>query len=259
MKASILGLVLLGACSTPTGVMALPIDDWNAWLYVPDDLPDGPVPALVHLHYAGEGEKLANDRELQAELQESKMIGVFPEGGGGPGDDWRVGVNKDEIQRDDRGFLAKVARAIRERDDVEGVYLSGFSKGGAMVYDMACLGDDVYDGFLPMGGAMQDWVFEDCPAAQRPLRHLQGRTDPKWPRTTADNPDSNHEGIVDSITALQDEPNCMQTQTWEGDCEVWAGCGFDTRLCWFDGGHFEPDGWIVAHRNWIDGVHGASR
>lgn len=245
-------LPLVGACAAQTGVVPVAIGDWNAWLYIPDDLPDEPVPAVVHLHYAGEGEGLSRNAEIQGELHEARLIGVFPEGGGEPGDDWRVGVNKDDIQRDDRGFLADVARAIRSRQDVDGLYLSGFSKGGAMVYDMACLGEDVYDGFLPMGGAMEDEVFDACPAAQRPLRHLQGRTDDKWPRTTEDKPESSHEGIVDSVAALQDDPSCMGEPVMEGDCEVWTGCAADTRLCWFDGGHWEPDGWLVDHRAWID-------
>ena len=248
-------LVLLCACAGPTtGVSAMPIDAWNAWVYVPEGLPDEPVPAVVHLHYAGEGEGLAYNGELQRELTDARMIGVFPEGGGEPGDDWRVGHNKDDIQRDDRAFLADVARALRDRDDISTIWLGGFSKGGAMTYDMACLGEDVYDGFLPMGGAMEDWIFEDCPAAQRPFRHLQGRDDDRWPVRTEDDPDSSHKGIIESITALQDDPSCMDRSVEAGDCTVWPDCAADTRLCFFEGGHWEPDGFLIAHRAWIDAV-----
>lgn len=245
-------LLSLSACA-PASVQSVTVDDWRAWIYVPPDL-EGPAPAVFHLHHSGEGRAQVDSAALQRDLDAAGLIGVFPEGGGEPGDDWRVGRNKDDIPRDDRAFLAEVARKVRARGDVDSVWLGGFSKGGAMTYDMACLGEDVFDGFLPMSGAMEDRVFEECPAAQRPIRHLQGRRDDRWPVNTADDPESSHKGIVESLLALQDDAACMETSTEEGDCVVWTGCDRDTRLCFFDGGHGEPDGFFQGHRAWIDSL-----
>jgi len=156
-------------------------------------------------------------------------------GGGAPGDDWRVGVNK---------------------DDIGDLWLSGYSKGGAMTYDMACLGEEVYAGFLPMSGAFQDWVPELCEHDARLIRHLQGAEDDKWPLNTADDPTSSHEGIIDSLRGLQSAGDgCMESAPVEEEsCLSWPSCGVDVRLCFFEGGHTKPDGWILDHRAWIDGL-----
>ena len=256
-------LLLLTACGPGEGeatVEEVALSGWSYWVVVPADLPEAPVPALVHLHHSGNGEKMAASGENQAMLAEAGMIGIFPMGGGEPGDDWRVGRNKDDIPRDDRGFLADVARDVSERYGADGgVWLSGFSKGGAMVYDYACLGEEgLYAGFLPMAGAFEDWIFDDCTHGPAPVRHMQGSEDDRWPRHTADDPDSSHQGIVESLAGLAAaDGGCMDAEPdHDGSCEVWSTCPTDVRLCTYDGGHSRPDGWIVSHREWIDLVSG---
>lgn len=246
---------LLLACAADP-VQGIGVDAWHYWLYEPNDLPED-APVVVHLHHSGDGRALADNAAIQADLTEAGMIGAFPDGGGVIGDDdWRVGVNKDDIQRDDRAFLADVAEDLRDRDGVGSLWLSGYSKGGAMAYDMACLGEEIYDGYLPMSGAFQDSIPEDCTLRAAPIRHLQGRTDDKWPLLTEDDPDSSHEGIIDSLRALgAGQSGCVDaTPVEQGDCLVWPDCEVDVRLCFFEGGHEKPDGWLVEHRAWIDSV-----
>lgn len=253
--------VLLSACRGEVWVEQVSLPEGDYWLVIPRALPEGGVPGVVHLHHSGDGQSLAEDAQNQAELVTAGLIGIFPMGGGEPGDDWRVGRNKDDIPRDDRAFLADVARDVEAREALSGLWLSGFSKGGAMVYDYACLGEpSLYQGFLPMAGAFQDWVPEDCSHPAAPIRHLQGSADHTWPRTTAEDPDSSHEGILDSLqglnatddTCLQSAPDVASSETMLQDvCEIWSGCPVDVRLCVFEGGHTEPAGWLLGHGDWI--------
>jgi len=246
-------LALTLACANAP--YAVDLDAWQYWVYAPEELPEG-APAVVHLHHSGDGRELAESPDIQRQLTEAGMLGVFPMGGGVPGDDWRVGVNKDDITRDDRGFVADVGRDLRAtRDDLGDLWLSGYSKGGAMTYDYACLGEPVYAGFLPMSGAFEDWVHDTCSHDARPIRHLQGADDDKWPVRTEDDPESSHEGIIDSLAGLQAGGECVAAEPVEADgCLVWDACEVDVRLCFFDGGHEKPDDWLLAHRAWIDGL-----
>lgn len=224
------------------------------WLAVPPNLPPD-APALVHLHHSGNGRSLARDPDNQAHLADRGFIGVFPMGGGEPGDDWNVGRNKDDIPRDDRAIIAEVAIDVRDQVDAGALWLSGYSKGGAMVYDYACLGEGgLYAGFLPMSGAFEDWVFDDCSHEPAPIRHLQGDQDDRWPRTTADDPESSHQGILDSLQALRaTDADCLTTPpSADGTCEVWDSCPEDVRLCTFSGGHTEPADWVLGHADWVE-------
>lgn len=227
------------------------LDGSSYWVYSPRH-PDGTV--LVHLHHSGDGASHVHDPDLQADLEATGMVGVFPMGGGEPGDDWNVGVNKDDIPRDDRAFLTALEVELRDSLSADTVWLSGFSKGGAMVYDVACLGESAYDGFLPMSGAFQDWIPEDCPSPARPVRHLQGSTDDRWPLHSADDPGSSHQGILESLAGLPAaQDGCMdQDPVEDGACQVWAGCVDEIRFCTFEGGHHEPAGFLLGHRAWID-------
>ena len=257
-------LLFLSACGGEVRVERYTLPEGDYWLVQPRGLRGAAVPGLVHLHHSGDGQELAENLDNQAELVDAGLIGIFPMGGGEPGDDWRVGRNKDNIPRDDRAFLADVARDVRlQVPELTTLWLSGFSKGGAMVYDYACLGEGaLYSGFLPIAGAFQDWILEDCTHPAAPIRHLQGSEDDKWPRTTADDPDSSHEGILDSLaglpatdaTCMLDAPLAVAEES--DDCEVWVTCPEDVRLCIFDGGHYEPPGWIRGHGAWIGEVSG---
>lgn len=244
-------LVALAACHGPN-VSKGHLPDGPYWVYTPDSH-DGT--AIVHLHHSGDGAAHALDPDVQADLDASGMIGVFPMGGGKVGDDWNVGVNKDDIPRDDRAFLTAVADDVRATLGAETVWLSGFSKGGAMVYDVACLGEPAFDGFLPMSGAFQDWIPAACPNPARPIRHLQGAQDDRWPLHTEDDPESSHQGIIESLDALAaTDGDCMSAPAHVDDCDVWASCAAEVRYCDWDGGHAEPPGFLLGHRDWIDGL-----
>ncbi|MCB9762042.1 MAG: hypothetical protein H6739_19625 [Alphaproteobacteria bacterium] len=238
-------LLLLLAC-TPNPLGPHLVADGQYWLFQPPGVPIEGAAVYVHLHPDGDGAGLADNDTLLDELTRQGLIAVFPDGGGDPGDDWNVGINKDDIPRDDTVFLANVAADLRDRWGAAVLWLGGSSKGGAMSYEMACLGEPVYDGYVPISGAIEAPLPHACTAPPAPIRHLQGTRDDRWPLHTADDPDSTHMGILDSLGELQaSDDTCLEAEpTIEGDCQVWAGCPAEVRLCMYEGGHAMPSNWV---------------
>ncbi|MCB9795591.1 MAG: hypothetical protein H6741_23050 [Alphaproteobacteria bacterium] len=236
--------LLLLACGAPD-LGPYPVDEGQYWLVVPEGLDPEGADLYVHLHHSGDGEGMAQDAELAAAFAALGQIVVYPDGGGEPGDDWNVGINKDDIPRDDTLFLEAVAEDLRSRWGAATLWLGGTSKGGAMSYEMACLGAPVYEGYVPLSGAIEAPLPHACTNAAAPLRHLQGTQDDRWPLWWADDPESSHMGIMESLgeLAASDDTCLQETPVEEGDCQVWSGCPEPLRLCWYEGGHAAPSDW----------------
>lgn len=249
------------ACGTPepTPDGAYEVTDGRYWLVVPDGVALGDGPVLVHLHASGAGERLAKQDDLRRQLGEAGLVGVFPDGGGEPGDDWNVGINKDDIPRDDTVFLADVAIDLQDRFGPLELWLGGGSKGGAMTYEMACLGEPHYAGFVPMTGAIEAPLPGPCTHPPAPIRHLEGTEDDRWPVWWSDDPDSSHMGIMDSLAELTtaDAACLAEAAEVDGACEVWSGCADTVSLCWYEGEHALPDDWVRWQADGIRLLSGA--
>ena len=252
----------MGCSGTKLAVEPLDVDLGRYWLVTPSGLDPADGPLLLHLHANGAGERDANDADIQAQLDEAQLVAVFPDGGGAPGDDWNVGINKDDIPRDDTVFLAQVATDLRDRFGEVELWLGGSSKGGAMTFEMACLGEPAFTGFLPIAGAIEAPLPGPCTNAPRPIRHLEGEQDDTWPLYWADDPDSSHMGIMDSLDALTTtDPACFlgATPAIEGDCRVWSGCAEEVRLCYHPGGHHLPADWVARQMQGMVDLGSAQR
>ena len=243
--------MLAGCGATSQGVVE--VSSGQYWIHAPDSDSER-RPALVFLHATGRGYDLIEDESLLADYDNEGLIAVFPDGWGAPEDDWNVGNNRDDIEREDHLFLAEVAASLRERSDVSDLWLAGFSKGGAMAYKMACQGDDSFDGYLPTAGAWEKpEPANGCVTQPRPIEHTQGRDDDRWPLHEASNPDSSHHGIIESLGLLPaTDATCLDSPVTEGDCTVWPACSVDVRLCMFDGGHSSPPNQVGRYRTAID-------
>jgi len=91
---------------------------------------------------------------------------------------WSVRAKGTKFARDDIDFLWHVLNDAEARHGLsrDRVLLSGFSRGGSMVWDIACLAPDMATAFAPMAGAFWDDLPEDC---ERPvdLFHTHGWND----------------------------------------------------------------------------------
>jgi polyhydroxybutyrate depolymerase len=245
---------VLLACSHPPTVEEVPVVGGRYWLVVPDKL-EGPVPAVVHLHGDDtDGQTWTHDEAVLESLDDRRLLGAFPDAENGT---WEVEPGTGTVVRDDRSFLEQIAADLSARDDVASVWLSGCSEGAAMVYDMACEGEPVFEGFLPIAGAFWEPVPKSCTTPALPIRHLQGTEDQTWPLDTMDDATSQHYGIRDSLRLLESGESCTGEATADGNCEVWTGCPADVRLCMYEGGEDSPDGWLGGEADWIEEMAGS--
>jgi poly(3-hydroxybutyrate) depolymerase len=118
-------LLMLSGCASWE---AYDVEGGRYWEVVPDGAASD-AQVLLHLHHSGDGEGLASDEAVRAGLAAVGLIGVFPDGGGQPGDDWNVGINKDDIPRDDTVFLAAVAADLRQRRGASSLWLCSYDGG----------------------------------------------------------------------------------------------------------------------------------
>ena len=151
-------------------------------LSVPESALRGePVPLLLLYHGSnGDGAKEMGitgfDRKAAAE-------GFIAAAGDGTRRSWNSGFCRNPdgaacvTDVDDVGFTRDMVAAI-EREyciDPQRVYATGFSKGAAMVFRLACEASDLFAGFAPVAGG---FAFAPCePVAPRPLQIINGSAD----------------------------------------------------------------------------------
>ena len=248
---------VLVACNAPPELETIEVDGGSYTLMRPDGVDPATAPVLVHLHANGLGALTARREGMRDDLASAGLVGVFPEGWGEDAStDWNVGDNRHDIPRDDVAFLEAVGADLLERLTPASLWLGGASKGGAMTYELACLGDSGFDGFVPMSGAIEKELPRPCTHPSRPVRHLQGRNDPDhWPLWTADRPESSHMGIMDSLLELTTtDEGCLDTPVVDdGTCATWA-CADTVQLCWYDGGHRLPGDWVRRQADAIEAL-----
>ncbi|WP_299693909.1 polyhydroxybutyrate depolymerase [uncultured Tateyamaria sp.] len=176
--------------------------------------------------------------------------------------DWSVTARGTDHNRDDKVFLANVMADVRTRTGVtEGmVLLAGFSRGGSMVWDMACQVPDFADAFAPLAGAFWDDLPASCAAPVR-LFHTHGWND----RTVPLEGRSFGGGAVvqgdvwaslkilretNGCDARQPEKNSYDADLW---LRHWTDCAAgEIQLMLHKGGHGAPQGWAARIMDWFE-------
>ncbi|MEX0365013.1 MAG: polyhydroxybutyrate depolymerase, partial [Ruegeria sp.] len=140
------------------------------------------------------------------------------------------------------------------------VLLSGFSRGGSMVWDIACRDPSFADAYAPVAGAFWDALPARCTAPVM-LFHTHGWTD----RTVPLEGRSFGGGLVvqgdvwASLKILRETNGCDARQpernSFEGDLwfRHWTDCaGGDIELMLHKGGHGAPPGWAKRMLDWFE-------
>ena len=95
---------------------------------------------------------------------------------------WNVGYEFHQPSDiDDDGFLVALAQYLQETHglDPERTFVTGFSNGADMCFQLACREPETFKGFAPIAGTMLDSLFYDCdPAVLRPILSMSGDADP---------------------------------------------------------------------------------
>lgn len=179
--------------------------------------------------------------------------------------DWSVrdGLSDDD-ERDDVAFLQSViADAIARFDlDPDRVILTGFSRGGSMVWDVACAAPDTAAAYAATAGGFWEPMRTTCARAVH-LHHSHGFKDPMVPlegRKGVWRGRAFHQGnILKGIDVWRASGNCMgrADQTDIGDMWIkrWRNCatGSITLRLW-DGGHGMPKGWSTDVIDWFEQI-----
>ena len=167
-------------------------------LYVPADLPDGPVPLFIGLHGGtGWGDQFAQTDHIEGLAESNGFIVVHPDGvkqaAGGPGGVWNGGVCCGVAVRDDVDDVGFINALIDQLEidypvDADRVYAFGHSNGAIMSYRLACESADRIVGVGIFAGTLG--VDPCTPTQPVSVMHVHGTADTNLPLAGGVGPDS---------------------------------------------------------------------
>ena len=166
--------------------------------------------------------------------------------------------------RDEIAFLSEVIddAVARHGIDRDRILLGGFSRGGSMVWDVACRAPDLARAYVPVAGAFWEPMWQDCEAPVD-LFHTHGWTDRTVPL----------EGrplrggalvqgdVFQSLYILRATNGCANRQPEDAPLSEaqdrwyrsWAACqGGRIDLMLHPGGHGIPKGWLGQALDWFE-------
>jgi polyhydroxybutyrate depolymerase len=211
------------------GVLAVDGRERAYRLYVPRDVPSGPVPLFVALHGGtGWADQFAANDHVEGLAESNGFLVVHPDGvkvAGGPGGVWNGGVCCGVAARegvDDVGFVdALLDRLATDHDiDPARVFAFGHSNGAIMSYRLACELSDRVAGIGVVAGTLG---VEPCePAQPVSVMHVHGTADENVPLAGGAGPRSiagvDFPSPVEGFATLADGDGCPRPrETTEGD------------------------------------------
>lgn len=229
-------------------------------------LPEGePRGAVMLLHGGGgRGQGLLRTN-LARQSVERGFVFIAPNGihpGNRFPNNWSVRAKNTNFQTDDTVFLNDVLDdvAAKTGTDRSKMLLAGFSRGGSMVWDVACHAPDMARAYAPSAGAFWDDLPESC-VAPVDLFHTHGwndRTVPLEGRPLREG--TVHQGDVwASLKILRETNGCTSRQPTRSVVEGerwfkhWEDCDAGRiDLMMHPGGHGSPSDWAPRILDWFE-------
>ncbi len=243
--------------------MPCPVEQGTYHMALPDS--GTPKGIVMHLHGAGGRGSSTLSSGIGQEAIARGYAFVAPDGYHPESRfvrNWSVRARGSSFERDDAVFLRAVLTDVQSRLDFEDapVLLSGFSRGGSMVWDIACHVPDFATAYAPLAGAFWDDLPESC-AAPVMLYHTHGWND----RTVPLEGRSFGGGRVvqgdvwASLKILRETNGCDARQparnSFDGDLwfRHWTDCrAGKIELMLHQGGHGAPRGWANRMLDWFE-------
>ncbi|MDB6179513.1 polyhydroxybutyrate depolymerase [Paracoccus sp. Z330] len=229
-------------------------------------LPDNTKPKgiVIYLHGGGATGKSLMNSDLATEALRRAYMFVAPNGEHPENrwtKDWSVHAGNMQFERDDIAFLNAVLADARDHGQMTDgpVLLAGFSRGGSMVWNMACDNPDFATTYAPLAGAFWNPLPERCEGPVT-LFHTHGWTD----RTVPLEGRSFFDGAVvqgdvwASLGLLRQTNGCHSlpdSSSFVGDFWLrhWGDCDAgQIDLLLHKGGHGAPDGWAALIMDWFE-------
>ncbi len=253
-------------CGPEAGPCVLPGGEYHAVL--PEGWQDG-GPAVVHLHgFGGSGGGEAGKASIAGVATGRGYALIAPSGipwrekEPNP-TDWAV-RDGTAFPRDDLAFLLAVLddAAARFGIDRSRILLTGFSRGGSMVWDVACLAPEAAAAYAPVAGGFWEPMQETC-AGPVKLLHTHGFSDRVVPlegrRILWEGLDVTQGDIHAGLAVWRDAMGCddrADDHLIEGDRwhKTWAceADGAALELVLHPGGHGVPKGWMDMALDWFE-------
>ena len=165
-------------------------------IYIPDSLPKN-APLVLALHgYGGNNNDMMNNYGWTDLSDKEGFVVAFPNGTRDQSNArfWDVDYDFHQgIDVDDDGFLSSLAIHLQGLHglDPERTFVTGFSNGAEMCFQLACRESETFTAFAPIIGMMLDTLFTNCnPAVVRPILSMNGTDD----SVTLYNGDMNNSG-----------------------------------------------------------------
>lgn len=234
------------------------------YVALPDEAHGAPVVLFLH-GYAASGAAAIRDSNLARQFTGRGYALVAPDGQPDPLSpdllDWGVADGFDQ-PRDDRAVLTAVRDdALRRFGLGPRLLLAGYSRGGSMVWDIACADPGFADAYASASGAFWEPMPESC-AGGIHLHHSHGFTDSTVPlegRRVAFHDMKFEQGnVFKALGIVLRADGCpdMATEsvavdgTWE---KMWKGCAAGSvHLVLHPGGHGRVSGWPGKILDWFE-------
>lgn len=253
-----------GPCGTPQG--ECPTAHGFYRLALPGN-EGGQVPAVMFLHgWGGSSEGVMKNAAMLATLSARGYALIAPEGERTSPEreqkNWAVRDGR-PYGRDDIAFLQEVLDdAAAHGVDRGRILLAGFSRGGSMVWDVACHAPGTARAYAPVAGAFWEPLPERC-AGPVDLFHTHGwsdRTVPLEGRSVAGGTLTQGDAFASLRVlraALGCNPQMPDTAPMESGGNLWlrhwdhcpAG---SLELMLHPGGHGVPEGWLTRALDWFE-------
>lgn len=222
---------------------------------------ESPLPVLIYFHgYRQTGRVVMGMKALAKAADDAGALVIAPNGIGGG---WSVrgapSNNRDEI-----AFAAAMIDDVARRWPIDRsrLWVSGFSLGASMAWDIACLAGDRYAGFFPVSGAFWRPHPLTCPAGPVTMIHVHGRGDKIVPLEGRTIRGQWRQGdVFQSFELLRAHNHCKLPDVERTGptgllCKEWNHCDGGSRLalCLYDGGHAAPKDWYPRAFEWLNGA-----
>ena len=153
-------------------------------IHIPEDLPESPALVFVLHGYGMDNSQMMSSFDWTELADERGFVVAFPNGTIDKSNNhfWDVNYPIHEgIEIDDDGFLRELAIHLQTLHGLNpnSTFVTGFSNGGDMSYQLACRESETFTGFAPVAGTMMDSLYTDCtPAVPHSILLIHGSDDP---------------------------------------------------------------------------------
>ena len=152
-------------------------------IHIPSN-PQANAPLVLVLHgYGGNNNDMKNNYGWTELADQKGFVVVFPNGTRDPSNSrfWDVDYDFHQgLDVDDDGFLSSLAVHLQSLHglDPERTFVTGFSNGAEMCFQLACRESSTFAAFAPIIGMMLDTLFVTCdPLVMRPILSMNGTAD----------------------------------------------------------------------------------